>query len=327
MKSLPYYLALISAICTFRGWTDEAWASHRAGPYEVEILVDGLPQPVHPSGGQSFIAGTYGAAYEIRVHNRTGGRIEALVAVDGRDVISGDRISTRRHRGHLVEPYDSVSIRGFRSSTARVATFRFSSIPESYAWRRGSAWGIGTVRVWVFEEARPARLPMPLPHVARRHQDGYYRAPEARAPGSRGHGSAAPRARRGGRGAESAPQAMGTSYGEQRWSPIGYTSFARHSSRPQAVLGLRYNSWKMLAAAGIVGRPHRYPVLVGYTESYAPGPFAPPPPPWRHAHTNGIHQQVRANGSHEWGHHVTNSSTAYDRRHHASRAHRGEARR
>jgi hypothetical protein len=248
--------------CAALAWAATAEASHQAGPYSVEILVGGVPQPVHYSGGQSFVAGSYGSAYEIRVHNHSGRRIEAVVAVDGRDVISGDPVSPRRHRGYLIGPYGSTSVQGFRTSTAQVATFRFSSIPESYAWRRGSSWGIGTVRVWVFEESRPVVVPLPrqLPHGAGR--------PRA--------SRSAPSADLG-MAAEAAPQAMGTAYGEQRWSPVSYTSFARRSRRAQAVMGIRYNSWDMLAAAGIVHAPQPiYPACPG---CYQPTHFAPPPPP------------------------------------------------
>jgi hypothetical protein len=77
------------------------------------------------------------------------------------------------------------------------------------------------------------------------------------------------------RAAEAAPQAMGTAYGEQRWSPVNYTTFVRSSRRADTVIGLRYNSWDMLAAAGIVSPAPVYPVCYGY---YCPGPFAPPPP-------------------------------------------------
>ena len=62
-------------------------------------------------------------------------RVEAVVAVDGRDVVTGQPIDPRRHRGHLVTPFGTTSIAGFRSSSASVAQFRFSTIPRSYAWR------------------------------------------------------------------------------------------------------------------------------------------------------------------------------------------------
>jgi hypothetical protein len=237
--------------------------SHQRGQYTVEVLMNGGAQPVYARDGQSYIAGAYGSAYQIRVTNNSGGRIEAVIAVDGRDVVSGQPVAPRRQRGYIVPAYGSTVIDGFRSSTANVAAFRFASVPESYAWRTGTSWDIGTIRVWIFEEEAPPVVyyPPAMPWGGA--------APSAR--------SAAPGAQMDSAG-EAAPQTMGTAYGEQRWSPVSYTSFQRSSRRADTVLGLRYNSWDMLAAAGIVTPAPvypTYPVCYGY---YCPGPFAPPPP-------------------------------------------------
>jgi hypothetical protein len=254
-------------------WAAEAQAQHQSGSYAVELLINGAPQPVYSSGGQSFVAGAYGAAYQIRVNNRSGRRIEAVVAIDGRDVVTGQPVHPRRHRGYIIQPWSSASIDGFRSSTATVAAFRFSSIPESYAWRTGTSWGIGTVRVWIFEEeAPPPMIGIPtLPYGGAPGAPSARNAPSADA-------------------AEGAPQAMGTAYGEQRYSPVAYTSFVRSSRRAASLLGLRYNSREMLQSAGIIPvyNPYPYPVVYPeYYPTYSPGPFAPPPPnynPPRHVY-------------------------------------------
>ena len=261
-------MAVVALIFAAIGWSTPAAASHQWGPYTVDILIDGVPQPVYSSRGESFVAGSYGSSYEIRVHNQSSSRIEAIVAVDGRDVISGQPVSPQRHRGYIIGPYGQTSVNGFRSSTSQVATFRFSSVPESYAWRTGTSWGIGTIRVWVFEEAPPPSWSAPpvMP----------YGAMDEGSPS--GRGSAPSRSRSA--EAPSAPQAMGTAYGEQRWSPVSYTTFVRRSSHPTAVMGIRYNSWEMLAAAGIVSSmPPVQPVTCSGCWPQ-PGPFAPPPPPY-----------------------------------------------
>lgn len=260
-KSLTLSLALF---CGLTLVAFEAQASNTQGAYSVEILTNGAQQPVYQHGGQSYVAGSYGAAYQIRVHNRSGRRIEAVVAVDGRDVVTGQPINPRRHRGYLVAPFSNSTIDGFRSSTSSVAAFRFSTIPESYAWRTGTSWGIGTIRVWVYEERAPVVVhPPTLPYGA-----GRPRASRSAPSG-------------GDMSAEAAPQAMGTSYGEQRWSPVSYSSFHRRSRGANAVLGLRYNSYQMLAAAGIIApTPVPSPVVCHpYYGCPTPRPgFAPPPP-------------------------------------------------
>ncbi len=253
----------ILAIATFA--SNEALASNQAGAYSVDIVMNGVAQPVHLHGGQAFIAGAYGSAYQIRVHNRSGRRIEAIVAVDGRDVITGQPVNPRRHRGYIINPHASTAIEGFRSSTASVAAFRFATIPQSYAWRTGTSWGIGTVRVWIYEENAPIVRHQPIMPYG----TGRPRASRS-APGARGDA------------AEAAPQAMGTEYGEQRWSPVSYTTFQRRSRRANARLGLRYNSYEMLASAGIIAPVyHPYPTPVCYGYRCGQPSFAPPPPPRR----------------------------------------------
>ena len=239
--------------------------NHAQGAYSFDVVMNGQPQPIYQSGGQAYVAGVFGAAYEIRVHNRTGQRVEAVVAVDGRDVVTGQPIDPRRHRGHLVTPFGSTSIAGFRSSSASVAQFRFSTIPRSYAWRTGTAWGIGTMRVWIFEESVPEPIVV-IPH-------GHPGMPESR---SRSHAT-------GGAvdAAPSAPRDMGTEYGEQRWSPVTRTHFQRRSHSASAVLGIRYQSHEALAAAGILQPAPVWNevVVYGYETPYywSPQGYAPPP--------------------------------------------------
>jgi len=247
-----------------------AEASHHSGSYSVEVLVGGMSQPVLNSRGQSYVAGAYGADYQIRVRNHSGQRVEAVVAVDGRDVITGDRVRPSRQRGYIVPAYGEVTVDGFRNSTATVASFQFSTIPQSYAWRRGSSWGIGTIRVWVYEESVPQPV-LVVPY-------GPYGAP---------HPQSGMRSRSGAGAAEaapSAPQSMGTAYGQQRWSPVAVTSFNRARRGAAAVLGIRYNSAAALAAAGIYPQhpTWHYPVVSTPCYGYGclPGQhFAPPPPP------------------------------------------------
>jgi hypothetical protein len=248
------FLALLPGVASAQG-------SHAQGPYSFDIVMGGGSQPVYVSGGQAYVAGVFGQAYEIRVHNRSGQRVEAVVAVDGRDVITGEPIDPRRHRGHLVHPWGQASIAGFRSSDASVAQFRFSTIPRSYAWRTGTAWGIGTIRVWIFEESVPEPIVV-LPYGV---------------PGAQRGATA-------GEAAPSAPRDMGTEYGEQRWSPVVRTHFVRRSHSANAILGVHYQSHEALAAAGILHPVARPVVIYGdaYDRYYGYDPqrYAPPPPPY-----------------------------------------------
>ena len=90
--------------------------------------MDGSPAPTFWHDGETYVMGRVGERYVIRVSNRTGRRIEAVVTVDGRDVVDGKPGDFRHKRGYLVPAWGQVDIDGWRLSQSRAATFRFSSV-------------------------------------------------------------------------------------------------------------------------------------------------------------------------------------------------------
>jgi len=112
--------------------------------------------------GARFVAGVYGQAYRIRVRNHTGARLEAVVSVDGRDVVSGAVADFRHQRGYVLEPWRDLTIDGFRQSLDHVATFRFTDPGNSYSGRRGTPQHTGVIGVALFRE-RVATRRRPTP--------------------------------------------------------------------------------------------------------------------------------------------------------------------
>jgi hypothetical protein len=133
---------------------DTAPAKVRA-PYDVEIISeDGDTQPTYAFKGRYYVQGSAGGRYTIRVTNPTPRRVEAVVSVDGLDVVDGENGDLRK-RGYIVPAYGTVNIEGFRTSLDDVATFRFSSVDGSYAGQKGKARNVGVIAVALFEEAAP----------------------------------------------------------------------------------------------------------------------------------------------------------------------------
>ncbi len=254
----------------------------RAAGYEVTVLVDGVPAQTYDHAGETYVMGQLGARYTLRVSNHSGRRIEAVVSVDGRDVVDGKSADFRNKRGYLVPAWGSIDIDGWRISHAEAAAFRFSSVPDSYAARTGSAREVGVVGVAVFPERYLApyayRYPRPLATPPYRDDYGYDellerssggaakkgQAPHASAPAAEAEESArgdSARALDGaGAGAKSEAQpyarrarpGLGTEYGEAVSSPIHEVEFVRaYAARPSAVLGMRYNDREGLLAMGI----------------------------------------------------------------------------
>jgi hypothetical protein len=221
----------------------------------------GLPTHFHRGG--TFIEGRMGEAYAVRVDNPTSRRVEVVVTVDGRDVVSGEPGDFRRQRGYIVEPYGHVRIDGFRRSLSDVAQFRFTTPGDSYSARRGTPENVGVIGVAVFSElAPPPPPPIAVPYGG---YDDREKATEA-APAPRAEG-----------GAAQAPSNLGTQYGETRYAPVSEVPFQRaNASEPDALLAVYYDDRSGLVRRGVVpsdvyGMPGPQP----FPQSRQ---FAPPPP-------------------------------------------------
>jgi hypothetical protein len=133
---------------------DTAPAKLRA-PYDVQVVrEDGETAPTYALKDRFYVQGNAGERYTIRITNPTPRRVEAVVSVDGLDVVDGENGDLRK-RGYIVPPYGETRIDGFRTSLADVATFRFSSVDGSYAGQKGKARNVGVIAVAIFEEQAP----------------------------------------------------------------------------------------------------------------------------------------------------------------------------
>ncbi|HEX9051353.1 MAG TPA: hypothetical protein VF841_12550, partial [Anaeromyxobacter sp.] len=132
----------------------------RRGPWSVELVDEGgAVLPTFDHRGRTYVLGTRGRRYAVRVRNGTGARIEVVVSVDGRDAIDG-RPSSLAKRGYVVDPWRDVVVDGFRLGEDSVAAFRFGSVASSYAARMGDDRDVGVVGVAVFAEV-PRWTPPP----------------------------------------------------------------------------------------------------------------------------------------------------------------------
>lgn len=137
------------------------------GMLGVRILNEnGTPLPTFVSSGRAIVAGEHGQRYSIEIENRTSNRFEAVVTVDGLDVIDGKPGSFDK-RGYLIGAFDKIEIDGFRQSLDEVAAFRFGSVQSSYAARKGNDRNVGVIGVAFFAE-RGAETPWTRREMDRR---------------------------------------------------------------------------------------------------------------------------------------------------------------
>ena len=276
-------------------------AAHPAGPnasYTLSVQDErGRELPTFHHHGQTFVLGTYGERYTIRVENRTARRVEAVVSVDGRDVISGRVGDYVRERGYLIDPYDQLVIEGFRQNFEQVAAFRFTSPGGSYSARMGTPQNVGVIGVAIFPErtyevARPSvavpRAPGSQRYELERGGLGTGRSADARpAPSAEARDDAPARhdARKSGAPASSlAPRAstdnLGTEYGESMSSSVQEVEFRRaNAAHPAALITLRYDDRAGLLSRGVALDPPRTPRRRCGPEAFPSSRFAPPPPP------------------------------------------------
>lgn len=141
-------------------------------PYSIDLIDEqGRNLDLFQHGGRFYVLGQVGQRYSIRVKNPTPRRVEAALSVDGLDVIDGKGADYRTKRGYVVPAYGELKVDGFRVSTSQVATFRFSSVSNSYAGRKGVARNVGVIGVAIFEEkAAPEIIVEQRPH----YRGGYH---------------------------------------------------------------------------------------------------------------------------------------------------------
>ncbi len=108
--------------------------------------------PLFRDGGQYYLRGTNGQAYQLVYRNRSDKIYEIVASVDGLDVLNG-KAASRYHTGYVLRPHDTLVIEGFRKSSDAVASFIFSAPSGSYAANSdvGSVRNVGLIGTAVFE--------------------------------------------------------------------------------------------------------------------------------------------------------------------------------
>ena len=100
---------------------------------------------------RAYLEAQKGENYSIRITNNSDERVGVVIAVDGRNIISGDKSYLKSHeRMYVLRPYQSAEYSGWRTSKNRVNRFYFTDAGDSYAeaWRDRSAMGVIAVAVF-----------------------------------------------------------------------------------------------------------------------------------------------------------------------------------
>ena len=225
---------------------------------------------IYPHRGRHYIAGRPGARYAIRVTNRTGERVLAVMSVDGVNIVTGQTAAWNQS-GYVLQPWASHEITGWRKSTQEVAAFEFAALPDSYAALTGRPNDVGVIGVALFNERVVVAPPTIAPQLGRSDKPDAARALGAARETGRAESSsksaAAPAAGAapvaGSPAAETAAadvaraplrertERLGTAHGARENSYASTTSFVRRSSHPTEQVSLFYDRHENLARAGV----------------------------------------------------------------------------
>ena len=267
--------------------------------------------PTYHHDGRTYVLGELGSRYRIHVVNPTARRVEAVSRSTGSTRSTAPPPTSRTSRATSSRRTAISSSTGSAPSMQEVATFRFSSVRDSYAGRKGEARNVGVIGVAFFAEREPPPPP-PRVYYYPPASPSYDRAPapekQASAGGAGRGASSAPATAapqpsdssamdRGDRvpagsvrgrrlhlaGARAAP-APRSRHRVRRAARLGRRVHVVRATRPDAPHGRRrdrYDDRAGLLAMGVLFYPRR-PTEAELRETASPFPangFASPPPP------------------------------------------------
>lgn len=235
----------------------------------------------YSDGARQWIAGEPGHRYAIELYNASHQRVLVVLSVDGVNAISGQTAATNQG-GYVLDPWERITVEGWRKSLHNVAAFEFTRLPDSYAARTGRPGNVGVIGMAVFAERQPLRwseAPLrqrpKLQAPAGPADDASGELDERAAGSSRAPDAHEPQALAEDRAAR---QYLGTGHGQQSWSPARQTQFVRASNHPQQIAELYYDHAERLVALGVLPPP-RPPVGCPDPRPLAFPGFVPDPPP------------------------------------------------
>jgi hypothetical protein len=241
----------------------------------VEIIADdGRVYPVHnlhaskKNNFRAYLEATHGDNYGIRVRNLTGKRLGLVIAVDGRNIISGQQSHLKNNeRMYILEPYQQASYKGWRTTNQKINRFYFTHAGDSYAgaWKDYTAMGV--IVLAVFPEKQP-RYYRPYEKKSRSNagrNQAYDRAVEAPAA-----------AKAESDFADSKEMQPGTGYGQEQHSYARVVHFEPQST-PSSKTFYKYE-WRQTLCQKDIITCYKEPenrFWPNYENNYG---FAPPPP-------------------------------------------------
>ena len=262
----------------------QVWAGSIGDSIEVRVVTDddrALPTyPVKIRSGMKkvYAEATKGEHYRVEVRNKLNRRIGVVIAVDGRNIVSGEKSWLKKsERMYILEPYGSGEFSGWRTSNDRINRFYFTDVPDSYAAAFGDESAMGVISVAAFPEVARYQTQAQIQSQA---------TPSTRSFGGRSstfadraESAPAPAGemskRRAAKAENKSLESAGTGYGQEEYSPVQIVAF-EPENRAVETIHFKYEWRNTLCKLGVLtcNTPHRRPA----NRLWDNGGYAPPPP-------------------------------------------------
>jgi hypothetical protein len=224
---------------------------------------------------RSYLEAVRDARYRIRIRNYSGSRVGVVVAVDGRNIISGARSELGNDEPmYVLDHDDTQEYSGWRANLSEVNEFYFTEWKDSYAEAFGDRSARGVIAVAVYREKGWSKWFSQRPERGNSADSAASSAREPAPASSAGESAASARdqAERQEKKSERRSDA-GTGYGDRRTEAVTQVEFSAESRASQRVF-LKYEWRETLCSKRVLScedPPNRF----WPSERYG---FAPPPP-------------------------------------------------
>jgi hypothetical protein len=231
----------------------------------LELVTDHGALPLYPTAGapgsqKAYAEAVKGMAYRIVVHNNLSCRVGLVIAVDGRNIVSGAKSWLGNdERMYVLDPGETQEYKGWRTAQDQENRFYFTTVEDSYAaaFKDTSAMGVVAMAAYPEYFHMPKTFVPGIIEPPNRPNDMYPLPKEK---------NKEPK-----RAAASPGSEAGTGYGEGVYSPSINVAF-HPESQPREKTFIKYEWRETLKRLGVI----RSQPVPG-NRLWDSG-FAPPPP-------------------------------------------------
>jgi hypothetical protein len=203
---------------------------------------------------KKYLEARNGEKYGIIIRNRTSERVGVVIAVDGRNIISGKQSNLGNNEMmYIVNAWEATRLDGWRTSQDQVHRFFFTDAVDSYTVRTfADSSALGVIAVAAYKEKQQPR------HQLKQKRE----APAA---------GAAPEKESKNADRALASENAGTGFGEAQYSPVITVQFEPERTPVQQTL-LKYEWREVLCRKGIVQCGQQFGNRLWDENRYAPYP-------------------------------------------------------